>query len=141
MIKSSTFAGMNSKKLNINHTMRSIIGVFFIVCILISSCAVKYGIKNVLNVQTTSTSHSSVPKDKFTTSSSVSQCNFCKEKEITAKNASQLSVSDFQELAVFTWTNFAGAFLDFNIQKHPVYSSSRIGIALPLFLQYRQLII
>ena len=132
---------MTNQKLNTNHTMRSIIGMFFIVCILISSCAVKYGIKNLFNVPPTSTSHSSVPKDKFTVTTSASQCNFCKEKEMTAKNDTQFSVSDFQEIAAFTFILFAGAFLFVSIPKHPFYSSSKIGNAVPIFIQYRKLII
>lgn len=134
---------MTSRKLHINHTMRSIIGMFFIVCILISSCAVKYGIKNLLNVSPTSKSqsYSSVPKDRFTATTSISQCNFCKEKEMTSKSDTQFAISDFQELAAFTFILFAGAFLSVNIPKNPFYGSSKIGNAVPIFIQYRKLII
>lgn len=134
---------MNFKKLNTNNTMKSIFGMFFVLCILISSCSVKYGIKNLLNIETSTKTHSLVPKEKFTSSStsSVSQCKFCKENEITAKSDPSFSVSDLQELAIFTLILFAGAFLFVNIQKHPAYNSSKIGNAIPIFLQYRKLII
>lgn len=132
---------MNFQKLHQNQTMRTVLGIVFIFCILISSCAVKFGIKNFLNIQTYSKSHSSAPKDKMTTVTPVSQCNFCKEKEIIVKNDTQFSFSDLQELAVFTFVILAGAFLFLKTTKHPIYDSSKIGNTLPIFLQYRKLII
>lgn len=133
---------MTYKKLNNNHTMKSILSVFFIVCILISSCAVKYGIKNLFHLQPSAKSHTSVPKEKFTRNTTTSAtCNFCKEKEITAKSDTQVSVSDFQELAAFAIILFAGAFLVLKIRKHPFYGTSKVGNTVPIFIQYRKLII
>lgn len=123
------------------YKLKGIIGVFFILCILISSCAVKYGIKNIFDVQPSSARHSPVPKDKFITSNSSSQCHFCKEKEIIAKSDTPFAVSDFGELAAVTFILFVGAFLSVNIRKHPQYSSSKIGNSVPIFIRYRKLII
>ncbi len=122
--------------------MKSVIAMFFIICILISSCAVKYGIKNLFNVQPSAKSQTFVPKEKFTTNTTTSAtCNFCKEKEITAKSDIQVSVSDFQELAAFAIILFAGAFLILKFRKHPFYGTSKVGNAVPIFIQYRKLII
>lgn len=132
---------MSFQKLYQNNKMRSVLGMVFILCILISSCAVKFGIKNILNIQTSSKNHTSFPKEKFTNGSSASQCNFCKEKEIILKGDTQFSVSDLQELVAFTFIILGGAFLLLKSQKHPVYDSSKIGNTVPIFLQYRKLII
>lgn len=134
---------MNSKKLNTNDLMKSIFGMFFILCILISSCAVKYGIKNLLNIDNGAKNLSLDSKVKFASSStsSVSQCKFCKVNEVTSKSDISFSISDLQELAIFTLILFAGAFLFVNIQKHPLYNSSKIGNTIPIFIQYRKLII
>ncbi|AZA51215.1 hypothetical protein EG346_24955 [Chryseobacterium carnipullorum] len=133
---------MTYQKLNTNHIMKSVIAMFFIICILISSCAVKYGIKNLLSLQPSAKSHTSAPKEKFTTNTTTaSVCNFCKEREITAKNDTHFSVAEFQELAAFTFILFAGAFLFINLREHPFYSTSKIGITVPIFIQYRKLII
>lgn len=132
---------MNFQKLHQNQKIRAVLGIVFIFCILISSCAVKFGIKNFLNLQTHSKVHSSTPKDKLISVSSGSQCNFCKEKEIIVKGDTQFNFSDLQELALFTFVVLAGTFLLLKILKHPVYDSSKIANALPIFLQYRKLII
>lgn len=132
---------MNLQKLHQHRIMRTVLGIVFVFCILISSCAVKFGIKNLLNVQTHSKNNSSVPKDRFTAVTSVSTCNFCKEKEIITQSDTQFYLSEFQELAAFVFIAFAVALLLLKTPKHPVYGSSKIGNNLPIFLQYRKLII
>ncbi|TXF78821.1 hypothetical protein [Chryseobacterium sp.] len=119
--------------------MRTLFGVVFMLCILISSCAVKFGIKNILNLETTSRTHS--PAAKFTGNGSGSQCSFCKEHEIITKSETTLSATALRDLAAFTFIILGGAFMLLKIQKHPVYDSTKIGHAIPIFLQYRKLII
>lgn len=132
---------MSFQKLYQNSKMRSVLGIVFILCILISSCAVKFGIKNFLNIQTHSKNNSSIPKEKFTGSTSAWQCNFCKEKDILSNGDVPFSVSDLQGFVAFTFIFLGGAILLLNSQKHPVYDSSKIGNKVPIFLQYRKLII
>ncbi|MBW8361328.1 MAG: hypothetical protein K0M56_03975 [Kaistella sp.] len=119
--------------------MRTLFGVVFMLCILISSCAVKFGIKNVLNLETTSKTLSQAAK--FTAGSSGSQCSFCNDHEIIAKSDTKIPAAALRALAAFTFIILGGAFLLLKIQKHPVYDSARIGHAIPIFLQYRKLII
>ena len=108
-------------------------------CILISSCSLKFGIKNILNLETTSTNHSTGAK--FTGNGSGSQCNYCKEHEIIAKSETKLSATALRDLAAFTFIILGGGFMLLQIQKHPIYGKAKIGHAIPIFLQYRKLII
>lgn len=135
---------MSFKKFNTDKLTKNLLAVFFAFCIIISSCAIKNSIKQFLNFDTTTHSHiNSASKGKFYSLSSSLKCKFCKEKEVLVKDHSikDFSVSDAQELIAFTFIVLCGAFLLVKVSEHPFYNTSKIRGRLPIFLQYRKLII
>ncbi|MDQ8141468.1 hypothetical protein [Chryseobacterium sp. CFS15] len=124
--------------------MKTIFAVVFAFCIIISSCAIKNSIKQFLNFDTPTHAYtSSASKGKFYSLSSSLKCKFCKEKEVLVKDHSikDFSLSDAQELIAFTFIVLSGAFLLVKASEHPFYNTSKIRGTLPIFLQYRKLII
>ncbi len=123
---------------------RTILAMVFTFCVLISSCAVKNSIRQWLNSGCTSVSQSSASKEKSFRTSGPSVCKICKEKEVLVvkeQSYKDFSFSDIPELAVFSFIVFSGAFLWSKLLKHPFYSTVKTGNRLPIFLQYRKLII
>lgn len=134
---------MNLQKLHTNFRLKTILAVVFALCIVISSCAVKNSIKQFLNYDGTSKSQSTLPKGSYYSVASSLKCKFCKEKEVLSKDhgLKDFSLSDAQELLAFTLIVFCGLFAFKKEAVHPSYNTSKIGSALPIFLQYRKLII
>ena len=135
---------MNNQKIHTNIKIKTILAVVFAFCIIISSCAVKNSIKQFLNVD--SASHyqtTSSGKSNFYSVSAALKCKFCKDREILAKdhNLKDFSLADAQEILTFTFLVICGAFLLIKAPNHPFYNSSKIRGTLPIFLQYRKLII
>lgn len=122
---------------------RAILAVVFTFCILISSCAIKNSIRQLLNFGCAPVSQSSPTKEKKYQNPAPSVCKICKDKEILTKeqNSKDFSFSDLPELTAFAFIIFCGAFLWSKFQKHPFYSSSKLENDLPIFLRYRKLII
>ncbi|MDR2235050.1 MAG: hypothetical protein LBE92_02915 [Chryseobacterium sp.] len=133
------------EKPHIHQKFRTILAVVFTFCVLISSCAIKNGIRHLLSSDCAPVSQSSASKEKNNYQTpGPSVCKICKEKEILVKEQQSykdFGFSDVPALAVFTFIVFCGAFLWPQLQKHPFYSTSKIGDRLPIFLQYRKLII
>lgn len=131
------------EKQHIPQRFRTILAMVFTFCILISSCAIKNSIRQLLNSGCAPVSKSSSPKEKKYQIPAPSACKICKEKEILTKeqNHKKFSFSDLPELTAFAFIVFCGAFLWTKFQKHPSYSTSKLGNNLPIFLKYRKLII
>jgi hypothetical protein len=120
-----------------------IIGIIAIFCIVMSSCAVKASIKSHLGVQHTATQKTGLNKQGNTfISSSAIDC--CYVTEVKALNILQPDVklggTSIALLACFVFTFFGFSFLT-KQKRHPLYNSDQITGALPIFLQYRKLII
>ncbi|WP_160137381.1 hypothetical protein [Chryseobacterium sp. c4a] len=122
--------------------MKTSIALVFTFCIIISSCAVKNSIKQLLNVDRTSNSQSSIPNRNYHSVASSLKCKFCKEKETLSQDhgLKDLMPSDAEEL-VFTFVAFCGLFTFKKEFSHPLYNTSKIGKTISIFLQYRKLII
>lgn len=135
---------MSFKKSNTDQFTKRLLAVFFAFCIIISSCAIKNSIKQFLNFDGPSNPHTiSSTKGQFYSLSSSLKCKFCKEKEVLVKDHSikDFSLSDAKELIAFTFIVLCGAFLLVKVSEHPFYNTSKIRGTLPIFLQYRKLII
>lgn len=121
---------------------RPIIGIIAIFCIILSSCAVKASIKSHLGVQHTAAQKTALNKQGNTFVSSGADC--CYDTEVKALNFHQSDVklggTSIAILACFVCTFFAFSFLT-KQKRHPLYNSGQITGSLPIFLQYRKLII
>lgn len=121
---------------------RPIIGIIAIFCIILSSCAVKASIKSHLGVQHTAAQKTTLNKQGNTFVSSGTDC--CYDTEVKALNFHQSDVKfggfSIAVLACFAFTFFAFSFLT-KQKRHPLYNSGQITGSLPIFLQYRKLII
>lgn len=123
---------------------RSIIGIVAIFCIVLSSCAVKASIKNHLGVQHTATQNkTSNNQGKSFLSSSAIDCFYTSSADaINIQNADvKFAGSTIAILALCTFTFFFGFNALKKEDKYPLYNSDKISGSLPIFLQYRKLII
>lgn len=120
--------------------MKTAIGLVFMLCIMLSSCAVKGSIKNLLELHPKAKSNSAAFQNKFLTAGVTSACNFCKEKELTVTGIEKSKVKSIHPGELFTAVIQRLRFIPQDIP-HTVYRSSEVLSELPLFIQYRKLII
>lgn len=143
-IKSVLLHFMRSNKRYLNTIKwRPIIGIIAILCIVLSSCAVKASIKSHLGFQQTTAQKNALNKQGNTFISSVIDC--CFDTEVKALNLQLPDVkfggTSIAILAVFTFSFLFGfSFLQKQIE-NPLYNSDQITGSLPIFLQHRKLII
>lgn len=116
--------------------------------VLISSCSIKGGIKNLLHTTSVETSLASgVNSGKSGyTSGNISMENCSKYQELDTKivKSQQLDLQDLLPVLLFSAALFSLLFLfyDFKEQNHPRYGDTRKrGYHIPLFLQYQKIII
>ncbi|MHC5352763.1 hypothetical protein ACYSNX_00990 [Myroides sp. LJL115] len=116
--------------------------------VLISSCSIKGGIKNLLHTTSVETSLASgVNSGKSGyTFGNISMENCSKYQELDAKivKSQQLDLQDFLPVLLFSAALFGMLFLFYiaKEQNHPKYSDTRKrGYRIPLFLQYQKIII
>lgn len=111
----------------------------FLWCILMSSCAVKGSIKNLLQLHPNAKSNTNAFQNKSLTTGAASACSFCKEKELAVTvEKSKVKGLHSDELVTAVIPQ-----LRVNPQDLPRtgYRSSEIFSKLPLFIRYRKLII
>jgi len=120
---------------------RPIIGIIAVFCIVLSSCAVKASIKSHLGVQHTA---QKTALNKQGSTFIASGIDYCYDTEVKALNLQQPDIKfgtiSIALLACFVFAFFAFSFLT-KQNKHPLYNSGQISGSLPIFLQYRKLII
>ncbi|NGM62821.1 hypothetical protein G5B30_12955 [Sphingobacterium sp. SGG-5] len=134
-----------------NHTyrlrgVRTLTRVVAMLCLLLSSCAVKASIKQLLALHTTEQSSS---PHKQNGKQYVSQIwNSCQYEQVVDSVTIQKGGFEFSQniLAVFFFPAFLFFLLSFRWENkennHPLYQDSkRIPKPIPLFLEYRKLII
>lgn len=112
-----------------------------ILLVLLTSCPVKISIKNLAGIPV-KTEQPTTPKSHHSVNT-VEKCNVvASEMQIVQK--SSLDVNDLLPVILFTASFFF--FIGFRTEskenKHPTYSgSSKIRSSIPIFLEYRKLII
>lgn len=133
---------MNLKNLHTNKKVKTLLAIVFSFFIVISSCAVKNSIRQIFsNDSRLSKSHSNPVNDKVFKYSV--QCTFCKETESFSKSLSfkDFSFTDLQQAVGFVFIFLCGLFCLIKKDKHPHYNTFKIRGSIPIFLQYRKLII
>lgn len=132
---------MNLRNLCTNKKLKIILAIVFSFFITISSCAVKNSIRQILSTDSKISKSHSMPINDKVFKYSV-QCTFCKETESFLKGLSfkDFSFTDLQQAVGFVFIFFCGLCL-VKKDKHPHYNTFKIRGSIPIFLQYRKLII
>ncbi|MFA4869209.1 MAG: hypothetical protein WC623_13465 [Pedobacter sp.] len=123
---------------------RPIIGIIAIFCVILSSCAIKSSIKSQLGVQHTAAQKNGLNNQgKSFISSSATDCLYAADAKVfnIQKPDIKLSGASIAILAFCTFSFLFGFHLLQKQNKHPFYNSGQISGSLPIFLQYRKLII
>ena len=120
---------------------RHLLAGISILFVLLSSCAVKNGIKGVLGFPT-NTEHSTTLKGNTFVAGNASSCVGTMVSDIDLINQSvQHANQDFPFLLVASIFIFLLGISFPAVQPHPLYRSVKVPGSLSLFLQYQKLII
>lgn len=130
-------------KLSLRQTFMIVVAVL---CLVLSSCAVKANVKYFLDLQTTEQSQNPIKQNGKQYISSTSQiCHYDQLSEITIvqKAGFEFSQNTLATLVCCAFLYFLLGLHSVNKEnKHPLYYGSRkIPKTIPLFLEYRKLII
>lgn len=142
MINRKLAAYMYKTKLNkTKSTLRYLFAFIAMVLVLFSSCAVKGGIKSLVDLPVKS-EHSSAKKASLYFGNSQETCAQYEIADTKIVQSVSASATDLLPIAVFT--AFVVFFFGDTLRKqkeHPRYCSLKIPGSLPIFLQHRKLII
>ena len=134
---------MKNNKNNILLSLRMLFVVVSIVCIFISSCGIKAGIKSFLPTSTEQSTPPNTNSGKKTFQFISQTCNSYFASAETSLNSLQKEISKPFNGTLFT--SFFIFMLGFLLKKptlqHPRYNGTKIPTGLPLFLQCRKLLI
>lgn len=116
--------------------------------VLISSCSIKGGIKNLLHTTSAETSvafGSNTVKGAYSLANvSMDNCSIYEDLDAKIVKSQHLDLQDLLPVLLFSAALFGLLFLFYNFkeQNHPKYSDTRKrGYRIPLFLQYQKIII
>lgn len=134
------------KTYNPSANWRALAGILFMLCIVLSSCAVKSSIKSFLGIDFTQ--EQKHPGNLATGNAAVYNplldCQYnSSSQELTFQKSDSNSLTKAAAVLLFTFVLylFYGPQIVRNKKAHPRYNSAEITGSLPLFLQQRKLII
>ncbi|HRQ50086.1 MAG TPA: hypothetical protein PLR74_06105 [Agriterribacter sp.] len=111
-----------------------------VVLVLLSSCRVKSGIKTLIGVP--ATTEQGIAKGNHNVySNNQERCINSETAEMIISPITSVDVNHLLPAVLFTVAFFFLPGITRNKQSHPFYRSSNIPGAIPIFLQYRKLII
>lgn len=125
---------------------RAIAGILFMLCIVLSSCAIKSSIKSLLGIDFAQEQRhpGTAPAGNASVSASLLDCQYnTSTKDLTFQKADSNNLTKIAAVLLFAVVlSFIYGSQLLNIKNtHPRYNSAEITGSLPLFLQQRKLII
>lgn len=145
IIKKANFSQLMKKSmLNITNNVQRYLFVFAtVLLVLFSSCIVRASVKTLVGIPTKTEKGIPTANRSFS-ASSVEKCSTIETADTLTVQKSSSNANDLLPVVLFTATFFfLFSFRSLTKEsKHPIYSSSsKIRSSIPIFLEYRKLII
>ena len=123
-----------------NHRRNLLVSVA-VVFVLLTSCPVKSAIKTLAGIPV-NTEQGQTKKNSITVVNSAEQCSYPEGTDTKIFLSTSTHTSSLLPIFLFTAIFIFGfGFTLIGKQTHPVYGNLRIAASIPIFLQYRRLLI